>query len=104
MNAFGTYQGSVLIGTLVRISRPISPIGDESRANTSDDCGSGMICQASPVRCAVSCAPAVAANAAIPATASATASGRLRDARINMDFVTGCGCTEFRTPLCVNLA
>jgi hypothetical protein len=37
MNAFGTYGGSDLSGTLVRISRPISPIGDPSRAKTSDD-------------------------------------------------------------------
>jgi hypothetical protein len=49
MNACGKYFGSVVIETLVRHSRPISPISEPSRAKTSDDCGGAMSCHASPV-------------------------------------------------------
>src|SRR4051812_46063642 len=49
MNALGTYQGSDLSDTLLRISWPMSPIKDPSRASTRDDCASWMICHASPV-------------------------------------------------------
>src|SRR5262249_18356176 len=35
--------------TLLRISWPMSPMSDPSRANTRDDCASCTICHASPV-------------------------------------------------------
>jgi hypothetical protein len=84
MKALGTYQGSVLSGTLVRISRPISPISDESRAYTSVDCGSGMICHASPVFGAVSCARAGKASAV---ATNANVRVRTRDAAVGVERV-----------------
>src|SRR5690348_7800212 len=62
MNACGTYRGSEPMVTLERACRPISPIIEPSRANTSDDWGGWTICQASPVLAlAGSCAPAATA-------------------------------------------
>src|SRR3569833_4340232 len=64
MNAFGTYHGYDFSETLLRISRPMSPMSEPSRASTRDVCASWTICQASPVAPAAGVC-AIAAEAAM---------------------------------------